>query len=203
MSIRALTDNACLSHSMSHSIKHENACRSGRSLQSVMVKKRYGQRFLHFRATREVCCQVLNGELEPTFRKRHPGFWAVKDENSKKLLSLASPGFACSPSLYGPDSSLWTGLGWCPMSGCRSSWPLADSTFIASLRVGRLIASWCLDQTMTGETSTAYLLSQLRPTLKPGDIAICANLPAHKAAQVQGIIAAQDGSNQILASLQS
>jgi hypothetical protein len=29
--------------------------------------------------------QVLNGELEPTFRKWHPGFRAVKDEKLKKV----------------------------------------------------------------------------------------------------------------------
>lgn len=44
---------------------------------------------------------------------------------------------------------------------------------------------------MNGEPFKAYLRSQLGPTLKPCDIAICDNLPAHKVAQVQGIVEAR------------
>lgn len=44
---------------------------------------------------------------------------------------------------------------------------------------------------MTGEAFKAYLRSQLGPTLKPGDIVICNNLPVHKVAEVQTIIEAQ------------
>jgi transposase len=64
-------------------------------------------------------------------------------------------------------------------------------TFIAGLRVDRMTAPWCVDQAMNGEAFKAYLRSQLGPTLKPGDIVICDNLPAHKVAEVQEIIEAQ------------
>jgi hypothetical protein len=37
----------------------------------------------------------------------------------------------------------------------------------------------------TREAFKAYLRSQLGPTLKPGDIVICDNLPAHKVVKVQ------------------
>jgi transposase len=43
---------------------------------------------------------------------------------------------------------------------------------------------------MNGEAFKKYLRSQLGPTLKPGDIVICDNLPAHKVADVEVIIAA-------------
>jgi transposase len=44
---------------------------------------------------------------------------------------------------------------------------------------------------MTEETFKEYLRSQLGPTLKPGDIVVCDNLPAHKVAETQAIIEAQ------------
>jgi len=66
-------------------------------------------------------------------------------------------------------------------------------TFIAGLRVDRITAPWCVDQAMTGEAFKEYLRSQLGPTLKAGDVVVCDNLPAHKAAEVQGIIEAQGG----------
>jgi transposase len=77
---------------------------------------------------------------------------------------------------------------------CQDSAPAGHwqtLTFIAGLRVDRITAPWCVDQAMTGEAFKEYLRSQLGPTLKAGDIAICDNLPAHKVAEVQGVIEAQ------------
>jgi transposase len=71
-------------------------------------------------------------------------------------------------------------------------------TFIAGLRVDGLTAPWCLDQAMNGEAFKEYLRSQLGPTLKPGDIVICDNLPAHKVAQVQNIVEAQGATIKYL-----
>ncbi len=62
-------------------------------------------------------------------------------------------------------------------------------TFIAGLRADRLTAPWCVDQAMNGDAFGEYLRSQLGPTLKPGDIVICDNLPAHKVAEFEAIIA--------------
>lgn len=64
-------------------------------------------------------------------------------------------------------------------------------TFIAGLRADRITAPWCVDRAMNGEAFKTYLSSQLGPTLRPGDIVICDNLPAHKVADVQSIIEAQ------------
>lgn len=71
-------------------------------------------------------------------------------------------------------------------------------TFIAGLRVDGLTAPWCLDQAMNGEAFKEYLRSQLGPTLKPGDIVICDNLPAHKVADVQSIVEAQGATIKYL-----
>ncbi len=57
--------------------------------------------------------------------------------------------------------------------------PISQLTFIAGLHADWLTAPWCVDQAMTGEAFKAYLRSQLAPTLKSGDIAICDNLPPY------------------------
>jgi transposase len=71
-------------------------------------------------------------------------------------------------------------------------------TFIAGLRADRLTAPWCVDQAINGEAFKEYLRSQLGPTLKPGDIVICDNLPAHKVAEVEAIIAAHGATLKYL-----
>jgi transposase len=71
-------------------------------------------------------------------------------------------------------------------------------TFIAGLRVDRITAPWCVDQAMNGEAFKEYCRSQLGPTLRPGDIVICDNLPAHKVAEVQDIIEAQGATLKYL-----
>ena len=63
-------------------------------------------------------------------------------------------------------------------------------TFIAGLRMNEIIAPWCLDGAMNGDTFKTYLETQLAPTLKKGDIVICDNLPTHKVAGVKEIIEA-------------
>jgi transposase len=51
---------------------------------------------------------------------------------------------------------------------------------------------------MNGEAFKAYLSSQLAPTLRPGDIVICDNLPAHKVADVQALIEARGATLKYL-----
>jgi transposase len=47
-----------------------------------------------------------------------------------------------------------------------------------------------MDQAVNGDDFKEYLRSQLGPKLKPGDIVIGDNRPAHKAADAEAIIAA-------------
>jgi hypothetical protein len=84
---------------------------------------------------------------------------------------------------------------------CRDAAPAGHwqiLTFIAGLRADGLMAPWCVDQAMTGETFKEYPRSQLGPTLKPGGIVICDNLSAHKVAEVQAIVAAHGSTIQYL-----
>ena len=62
------------------------------------------------------------------------------------------------------------------------------TTFIADLRCNGLTAPMVLDGPMDGEAFLVYIQSFLCPTLKPGDIVIADNLPAHKVAGVKEAI---------------
>jgi transposase len=64
------------------------------------------------------------------------------------------------------------------------------TTFVAGLRDGEITAPFVIDQPMNGECFVAYIKQGLGPTLKPGDIVIMDNLPAHKVAGVREAIEA-------------
>jgi transposase len=66
---------------------------------------------------------------------------------------------------------------------CRSPIPHGHwktTTFTGALRLTGLTAPMVLDGPMTGEWFAAYAEQVLAPTLRPGDIVILDNLPAHK-----------------------
>ncbi|MDD5461386.1 MAG: transposase [Methylococcales bacterium] len=51
---------------------------------------------------------------------------------------------------------------------------------------------------MNGAAFKAYLRSQLGPTLRPGAMVICDNLPAHKVAKVKALIEAKGATLKYL-----
>ena len=63
-------------------------------------------------------------------------------------------------------------------------------TFVAGLRQHGITAPFVIDRAMTRAIFIEYLRQCLVPTLKPGDIVVMDNLPAHKGQIVQQIIAA-------------
>jgi transposase len=70
---------------------------------------------------------------------------------------------------------------------CRAGVPHGHwktTTFCAGLRRSGFTAPLVLDGPMTGETFLAWVQQFLVPTLKPGDVVILDNLPAHKVAGV-------------------
>jgi transposase len=66
------------------------------------------------------------------------------------------------------------------------------TTFTAALRHDGLTAPMVLDGPMNREAFLVYVDKVLGPTLKPGDIVIMDNLPAHKGDKVRTLIEAQD-----------
>lgn len=66
---------------------------------------------------------------------------------------------------------------------CRAAIPHGHwktTTFTAGLRLNELAAPMLLDGPMDGDAFCAYVEHVLVPELKPGDIVIMDNLPAHK-----------------------
>lgn len=65
------------------------------------------------------------------------------------------------------------------------------TTFIAGLRYNDVTAPMVLDGPMDGDAFLTYVTTFLCPTLKPGDIVIADNLPAHKVEGVKELIEAK------------
>ena len=64
-------------------------------------------------------------------------------------------------------------------------------TFIAGLRCHGLVAPWIIDAPMNRETFNVYVETQLAPALRPRDVVILDNLPAHKSAEAETSISAR------------
>jgi transposase len=63
-------------------------------------------------------------------------------------------------------------------------------TFVAGLRQDGITAPFVIDCAMNGAIFVEYVRQCLAPTLKPGDIVVMDNLPAHKIGQIREIIEA-------------
>lgn len=76
---------------------------------------------------------------------------------------------------------------------CRAPVPHGHwktTTFTGALRLSGMTAPLVLDGPMNGTAFIAYVEQALVPTLRPGDIVILDNLPAHKPAAVRTAIEA-------------
>jgi transposase len=84
--------------------------------------------------------------------------------------------------------------GWAPRGErCRAAVPHGHwktTTFVGGLRISGLCAPMLLDGPMDGEAFLAWSGQMLAPTLRPGDVVIMDNLPAHKVAGVRETIEA-------------
>ena len=66
------------------------------------------------------------------------------------------------------------------------------TTFLAALRSTGLTVPLVVDGAMDGALFRAWVEQQLAPTLRPGDIVVMDNLPAHKVAGVAEAIRARE-----------
>ena len=64
-------------------------------------------------------------------------------------------------------------------------------TFVAGLRSTGLTAPFVVDRPMNRRIFDIYVETQLAPTLKPGDVVILDNLPAHKSTRAEAAIQAK------------
>ena len=74
----------------------------------------------------------------------------------------------------------------------RGHWK--TTTFVAGLRLTGLTAPFVLDGPMNRSAFLAYVSRVLVPELKPGDVVILDNLPAHKGRRVREAIEAAGAS---------
>lgn len=72
------------------------------------------------------------------------------------------------------------------------------TTFLAGLRHDGISAPCVIDGPMDGETFLAYVEQFLAPTLKPGQIVVMDNLPAHKVAGIREAIEATGATLRLL-----
>jgi transposase len=70
----------------------------------------------------------------------------------------------------------------------RGHWK--TTTFVAGLRLTGMVAPFVLDGPMNRSVFLAYVSQVLVPELKPGDVVIMDNLPAHKGSRVRAAIEA-------------
>jgi len=64
------------------------------------------------------------------------------------------------------------------------------TTFVGALRATGMTAPMVLDGAMDGAAFELYVRQILVPTLRPGDVVVMDNLPAHKRTQIRGAIEA-------------
>lgn len=84
---------------------------------------------------------------------------------------------------------------------CRAPVPHGHwktTTFVGALRLSGMTAPMTLDGAMYGAAFRAWIEQVLVPTLKPGDIVIMDNLPAHKVAGVREAIEAAGATRLFL-----
>jgi transposase len=74
----------------------------------------------------------------------------------------------------------------------RSHWK--TTTFVAGLRLTGMMAPVVLDGPMNRSAVLAYVTQVLAPALKPGDVVILDNLPAHQGSRVREAIEAAGAS---------
>jgi len=80
---------------------------------------------------------------------------------------------------------------------CRSPVPHGHwktTTFTGALRLSGMTAPMVLDGPMNRDAFRAYVRHVLAPTLRPGDIVVMDNLPAHKGAEIRTMIEAAGAS---------
>jgi transposase len=76
---------------------------------------------------------------------------------------------------------------------CRAPIPHGHwktTTFVGGLTIDGVVAPMTIDGAMTGQAFLAYVEQVLAPILKPGDIVVLDNLPAHKPIAIRQAIEA-------------
>jgi transposase len=124
-------------------------------------------------------------ERSDVLARRRAWFKAQPDLNSEQLVFIDETG--ASTKMARLRGRARRGM------RCQSPIPHGHwktTTFAGAVRLTGMTAPMVLDGPMTGEWFGAYAQQVLAPTLRPGDIVILDNLPAHKTAAAREAIEA-------------
>jgi hypothetical protein len=116
-------------------------------------------------------------------RRRRAWFEAQPDLDPERLVFIDETGASTKMARRHGRSKRGT--------RCRAPIPHGHwktTTFVGALRLQGMTAPMVLDGAMHGAAFLAYVEQGLVPTLKPGDIVIMDNLPAHKPTAVRQAI---------------
>lgn len=117
---------------------------------------------------------------------------------ARQAWSAGQPNLDPERLIFIDESGLSTKMarlrGWAPRGErCRAAIPHGHwktITFVAGLTLAGFVAPMLLDGPMDGECFLAWVEQMLAPTLRPGDLVVMDNLPAHKVAGVSKAIEA-------------
>ncbi len=126
-------------------------------------------------------------------RRRQAWFDAQPDLDPERLVFIDESG--ASTKMARPRGRAPRG------QRCRTAVPHGHwktTTFVGALRLTGMTAPVVLDGPMNGPAFLAYVEQVLAPTLKPGEVVIMDNLPAHKVAGVRTAIEATGARLRLL-----
>ena len=154
------------------------------SAHGVRVSQSTVWRFFHRRGiTFKKTAHASEQQRPDVLRRRRAWFDAQPDLDPEQLVFVDETG---------ASTKMARRCGRAPRGHrCRASVPHGHwktTTFVGALRLSGMTAPMVLDGAMHGAAFLAYVEQVLVPTLKPGDIVVMDNLPAHRSAAVREAI---------------
>ena len=154
------------------------------SAHGVRVSQSTVWRFFHRRGiTFKKTAHASEQQRPDVLRRRRAWFDAQPDLDPEQLVFVDETG---------ASTKMARRCGRAPRGHrCRASVPHGHwktTTFVGALRLSGMTAPMVLDGAMHGAAFLAYVEQVLVPTLKPGDIVVMDNLPAHRSAAVRDAI---------------
>ena len=154
------------------------------SAHGVRVSQSTVWRFFHRRGiTFKKTAHASEQQRPDVLRRRRAWFDAQPDLDPEQLVFVDETG---------ASTKMARRCGRAPRGHrCRASVPHGHwktTTFVGALRLSGMTAPMVLDGAMHGAAFLAYVEQVLVPTLKPGDIVVMDNLPAHRSAAVRDVI---------------
>lgn len=150
-----------------------------------MLRSKHGALFAPSTIWRFFDRHSMTVKTRPTPASRNGPTFSRGDAHGSRPSLISIPNGWCSSMRLRPARQRKWRLRGRARRGVRCRPPIPHghwktTTFTGTLRLTGMTAPMVLDGPMTGEWFAAYAEQVLAPTLRPGDIVILDNLPAHK-----------------------